>query len=141
MGVFFVFMALSTNTQDLEYSKFIEAGTGTPATRTYNAALDPGDDLQNDVKKVEFRYIPSYSAAVGTTTHLGTAGFLHGILLGVTSAGGNVVVYDSASGTNSSIIGVIGASAAVNFYPFNCSVSNGIVVANVGTQTYTVFYR
>ena len=105
------------------------------------ATLLAGEDLTNNVMKVEQRFSYAYSAAVGTTVIKASAGFLHGITLGSTSAGGALTIYDNASGTSATVIGLLKASAAEGFYAFDVSFANGCVVANVGTQTYTVSYR
>jgi len=93
------------------------------------------------VMKTEQQFSYVYSAAVGTTVIKAAAGFLHGILLGSTTAGGALTIYDNATGTSATVIGLLKASAVEGFYPFNCKATNGIVVANVGTQIYTAVYR
>ena len=115
--------------------------TGTVAALTTFNSLLAGEDQTNDVMKTEQQFSYAYSAAVGTTVVKAAAGFLHGILLGSTSAGGAITVYDNATGTSATIMGLIKASAVERFYPFNCKATSGIVVANVGTQIYTAIYR
>lgn len=117
-----------------------EVNSGVPSLGvTLDSAL-AGENLTSNRMMVQQTNSYAYSAAVGTTTIKGSAGFLHGIALGSTSAGGAVVIYDSASGTTATIIGQIPASAAAGFYTFDVNATNGIVVANVGTQIYTVSY-
>ena len=103
--------------------------------------LISGEDQTNDVMKTEQQFSYAYSAAVGTTVVKAAAGFLHGVLLGSTSAGGAITIYDNATGTSTAIMVLIKASAVEGFYPFNCKATSGIVVANVGTQIYTAVYR
>jgi len=125
---------------DYERAKFSNSG-GTVAVRNDQFQLIAGEDLTNNVLVSEQRYSYAYSAAVGTTVVKASAGFLHGIHLGSTSAGGNITIYDNASGTSATVIGLIKASAVEGFYQFNCTFANGCVVANVGTQVYTALYR
>lgn len=118
-------------------------GTGNPYPVSLQTLI-AGEDLTNDVHKVEQRYSYTHVSAVGTTAIKASAGFLHSINVGVSSAGGQIVVYDSASGTNATRIAVIGTTTTPEPLPtyfYNVSCANGIVVANVGTQTYTVSYR
>jgi hypothetical protein len=118
-------------------------GTGNPYPVTLQTLI-AGEDLTNDVQKVENRYSYTHVSAVGTTVIKASAGFLHSINVGVSSAGGQIVVYDSASGTNATRIAVIGTTTTPEPLPtyfYNVTTSSGIVIANVGTQTYTVSYR
>lgn len=115
------------------------AGTATPLPVTLQTLI-AGEDLTNDVHKVENRYSYTYQAAVGTTTIKSGAGFLHAITLNAPSAGGVLTAFDSV-GTSATIIASLGTASQPQTFTFNVSFTTGLSVANVGTQPYTVSYR
>lgn len=131
-------MAIPSNTNDREHMKFRDVG-GTPSTGVSMDSRLAGEDTVNDVMKVENRNSYHYMTAAGTTTLKSTAGFLHAITIGATTAAA-VLVYDSA-GTSATIAAQLKASIAENTYFFDVATSNGLTIACAGTPTLTVSYR
>lgn len=104
-----------------------------------------GEDLQNDVLKVEARY--SYTPIVTATTTVikSSAGFLHKIIFNKRVATGVVTVYDntSAAGTK---IGTITVGAAIlsdppNPVEYNCSFATGLTIVTSQAEDITVIWR
>jgi bifunctional ADP-heptose synthase (sugar kinase/adenylyltransferase) len=98
-----------------------------------------GEDLTNDVMKVEMRNSNTYISTATTTTVKTGVGLLHSIVLGETAAGA-ITIYDNtaASGT---VIGVLKASIVEGTYIFNTSFSVGLTIVTAGASKLTVNYR
>lgn len=106
-----------------------------------------GEDLTNDVLKVEqrFSYTPITLAAPTTTVVKSGAGFLHAIIINKATATGVITIYDNtaASGT---IIATITQPAAVlatsYVLPYNVSFATGLtIVTSAAAQDITVSWR
>lgn len=131
---------------DYERAKFSSSG-GTVAVRNDEFQLFAGEDLTNDVQKVENRYAYSraLAGAAGTTTVKSGAGFLHTLVVNKAVATGTVTIYDSA-GTSATIIGQIITGAALVSDPplsatYDVSCGTGLTIASAQAFDITVSYR
>lgn len=143
-GVAAVYKATAPTLQDGdEISNLVDASGNAKQTLATQIA---GEDLTNDVQKVEQRF--SYlniAAGQATTTVKSGAGFLHAIIFnGPATATNTTTVYDNtaASGTVIAIplaTGVIAPTSVV----YNCSFSTGltIITATANGANMTVVYR
>lgn len=98
-----------------------------------------GEDITNDVLKVEQRFSPYYIAASATTVIKGSAGFLHNMVVqGGTT--GTIIIYDNtaASGT---IIASFDTTNALATYNFDCTFSTGLTVVTSANTKVTFNYR
>lgn len=106
--------------------------TGGSALPVTQDTLIAGEDLTNNVIKVEQRF--SYTrvaAAVGTTVIKASAGFLHTVTLNGAATATNVTrLIDSASGTSSAIIAVPAATTATvpTTLTYDVNFANGLVI-------------
>lgn len=98
-----------------------------------------GEDISNDVQKVENRYSYATISTATTTTVKSGAGFLHRITVtGGTT--GTIVVYDNtaASGTK---IADFDTTNALASYEFNVSFTTGLTIITGASTKITVSYR
>jgi hypothetical protein len=98
-----------------------------------------GEDITNDVLKVEGRFSNTYISTATTTTVKSGTGVLHTIVLGETAAG-TITVYDNtaASGT---VIAVLKASIGENTFVFDTSFAVGLTIVTAAASKLTVTYR
>lgn len=98
-----------------------------------------GEDLPNDVLKVEQRFSPLYISTATTTTVKTGVGVLHSIVVQGGTAG-TIIVYDNtaASGT---ILASFDSTNALNTYMFNCAFSVGLTIITSAATKLTVNYR
>lgn len=98
-----------------------------------------GEDLANDVQKVEQRFSSNYIATATTTVVKSGVGVLHSITI-TEAVASTIVVYDNtaASGT---IIASFVASAGVGTYLLDVAFSVGLTVVTAGASKLTVAYR
>jgi hypothetical protein len=106
---------------------------------TNNTTLHAGEDLTNDVLKVEQRFPNTYISSATTTVVKTGVGVLHSIVVGETAAG-SITIYDNTAGSGT-IIGVLKASIAEGTYVFNTSFSVGLTIVTAGASKITVNYR
>lgn len=116
-------------------------------TRT-NVSLDKiaGEDLVNDVQKVEQRFSYNNIATATTTTIKSGSGFLHAISINTPVASSVITIYDNtaASGTKIATITLPAVLLAEGPYgvALNVSFSTGLtVVTATGASDITVSYR
>lgn len=103
----------------------VTATLGSMATVTLGT-LGAGEDLTNDVLKVEQRFSYQALTSLVTLTVKSGAGFLHTLTIGNIS-GPTIELYDNtaASGT---LIGRINAGGPMNTYTFDASFATGLTV-------------
>lgn len=114
--------------------------TGQPTTEV--SAFTPrlaGEDLTNDVQKVEQRFNSSNITTATTTTVKTGAGMLHSITINTTAAG-TITIYDNTAGSGTKI-GTIAASAAGPTFMYNVSFSTGLTIVTGAASDITVSYR
>lgn len=113
--------------------------------RTSLATGLAGEDLTNDVLKVEARYSYTPITSATTTVIKSSAGFLHKIVFNKRIANGVTTIYDntSAAGTK---IGTITEGAAIlsdppNPVEYNCSFATGLTIVTSAAEDITVIWR
>jgi hypothetical protein len=117
----------------------VPVGTANPLPVTLQTKI-AGEDLTNDLTKVEQRFSPYYLAAAGTTTVKSSSGFIH--TLSVTGGGAGVIVgYDSASGTSATKLFDFDSTNTPNTYIFDCTFNNGLTLVLGTTTKVALSYR
>lgn len=113
--------------------------------RTSLATGIAGEDLTNDVMKVEARYSYTPITTATTTVVKSSAGFLHKIIFNKRIVNGVTTIYDntSAAGTK---IGTITEGAAIlsdppNPVEYNCSFATGLTIVTSTAEDITVIWR
>ena len=106
-----------------------------------------GEDLDNDVIKVEQRYSHHYQAAPSANVVVkAAAGFLHKIILGAWVTNGVIEVSDNASdGDGNIMLKITAAATNIDGFPkeieINASMAAGITADIVGFTDVTFIYR
>jgi len=104
-----------------------------------------GEDIANDVLKVESRYSAANITTQTTTTVKSGAGLLKRIVFNKPLASGVVAVYDNTAGSGTLIATITLPATLLNgpfFLDYEDIVSTGITVVTSGaTQDITVIYR
>lgn len=118
------------------FNKIFDDDTNTLMVATTLPQKIAGEDLVNDVQKVEqrFQYANLTAAAVKTG-----AGVLHAIVVNSTAAG-TISVFDNsaASGTT---IATLKASIGEASYRFDAAFATGLTVVLAGASNVTIVYR
>lgn len=98
-----------------------------------------GEDIPNDVLKVEQRFSSSYISTATTTTTKTGVGFLHSVTVQGGTAG-TIIIYDNtaASGT---ILASFDSTNALASYIFDLSFSVGLTIITSAATKLTVSYR
>lgn len=98
-----------------------------------------GEDLTNDVQKVENQMNSTYISTATTTTIKTGAGLLHTIVVNGGTAG-TIIVYDNtaASGT---IIASFDSTNALATYILNAKFTTGLTIITAAATKLTVTYR
>lgn len=139
---------LASNTNGFELSA-LEKGkftlfSGTPAAGVTLSSLIAGEDLTNNVLKVEERF--SYFHHVGTAgstsgTVKSGAGFLHSVDFGLHTSAGTYAFYDSV-GTSGTIIGIVSSGATYpNTKLYDVSFANGLTIVSGSVCDLTISFR
>lgn len=110
------------------------------------ATAQAGEDLANDVQKVEQRFNYANIAAAATTVVKSGVGVLHSIVITNPGATSNTVkVYDNtvASGTVIADWSTSGGAPVAGQYIFDCAFTVGLTIVTAGTTSpnVTVTYR
>lgn len=107
--------------------------------KTNPAYLQAGEDLTNDVTKVEQRFSPRYISTATTTVVKSGSGFLHTITVSGGTAG-IITVYDNtaASGT---VIVAFASTNALNTYIFNETFGTGLTIVTAAATQINISYR
>lgn len=98
-----------------------------------------GEDLTNDLLKVNQVFNDTYISTATTTVVKTGAGLLHTIIVNGGTTG-TIIIYDNtaASGT---IIASFDSTAALNTYTFNCSFATGLTVVTSAATKVSVNWR
>ena len=116
-------------------------------TKTTLATQIAGEDLTNDVLKVEQRYSHHYQAAAAANVVVkAAAGFLHKIIIGAWVTNGVIEVSDHASdGDGNIMLKITAAATNIDGFPkeieVNASMVAGITADIVGFTDVTFIYR
>lgn len=103
------------------------------------ATLSPGEDIPNDVRKVEQRFSFSYISTATTTVIRTGAGLLHTITVNGGTAG-TIIAYDNTSAAGT-IIASFDSTNALETYTFDVSFSTGLTIITSAATKLTVSYR
>lgn len=98
-----------------------------------------GEDIANDVLKVEQRFTYNFITTGATTLVKTGAGFLHTIVVTGGTAG-TIIVYDNVTGT-SPIIASFSSTNAIATYTFDVSFVTGLTIVTSAATQLTVSYR
>lgn len=98
-----------------------------------------GEDLTNDVLKVEERFGYSNITSATTTVVKSGAGFLHSIIINTTAAG-TVTIYDNTAASGNKIA-TLKASIAENCYIYDVAFTTGLTIVTGAASDVTVAYR
>lgn len=107
------------------------------------ATLIAGEDLTNNVLKVEERFSYASITSNATTTVKSGAGFLHRIVINTKGASSNTAtIYDNTAGSGTKI-GTLDTTGGTASLTYNCAFSTGLtIVTSTGTSAdLTVIYR
>lgn len=112
--------------------------TGLPVTLT---TLTAGEDLTNDVQKVEQRFSYSFVSNASIATVKSGSGFLHNLVIGTISTP-TLTIYDNTSAAGA-VIANVHANPPVGSYLIDMSFTTGLTLKfNTGaTPQVTVGYR
>ena len=105
----------------------------------YLAEKLAGEDIVNDVMKVEERFSYSNITTATTTTVKTGSGFLHAIVVNTTAAG-TITIYDNTAASGNKI-GTMAASIGQNTYFYNVQFATGLTVVTAAASDITVSYR
>lgn len=108
-------------------------------TKVLNVYKNAGEDLTNDLQKVEQRYTYQYISSATTTQVKTGAGFLHAITVNTTAAGA-ISIIDNTSGSTVNIAS-LKSSVAEGTYVYNVSFSTGLRIITAAASDITVSYR
>jgi hypothetical protein len=98
-----------------------------------------GEDVPNDVLKVEQRNSYSYISTATTTTIKTGAGLLHTITVNGGTAG-TIIVYDNTAASGS-IIASFDSTNALETYVFDVVFATGLTIITGAATKVTVSYR
>jgi len=101
--------------------------------------LRAGEDLTNDVQKVEIRNAYNYIATATTTVIKTGAGVLHSITVNG-GTGGTIIVYDNTAGSGT-IIASFDSTNALASYIFDVAFATGLTIVTGAATKLTVSYR
>jgi len=107
--------------------------------KTTAATTQAGEDIVNDVMKVEERFANAYISTATTTVVKTGGGVLHAITLGETAAG-SITIYDNTAGSGT-IIAVLKASIVEQTFIFDVAFATGLTVVTAGASKLNVSYR
>jgi len=110
-------------------------------TKTSQSSLAAGEDLPNDVHKIEHRY--SYARGTSSTQVKAVAGFLHTINIHCTTTSGSIIVYDNPAAAGN-IVDEIPMFSSGNFCGiYDVSLGSGLYMSQNATFTgsWSVSYR
>lgn len=107
--------------------------------KTSLATLIAGEDLTNNVLKVETRFSYATISTAATTTVKSGAGFLHRIIITGGTAG-TITVYDNTAGSGTQIAD-FDTTNTMNSYEFNVAFSTGLTIITGAATKVTVAYR
>lgn len=108
-------------------------------TKVTAATLEAGEDITNDVTKVELRFTPTYISTATTTVIKTGTGLLHTLTVQGGTAG-TIIVYDNtaASGT---VLASFDSTNALETYTFDCTFNTGLTVVTSAATKLTVNSR
>jgi hypothetical protein len=113
--------------------------------RVTQGTLLAGEDLTNNVIKVEERFSYSNITSATTTTVKSGAGFLHAIIINTPVASATITIYDSTTGSGTKIGTItLGATLANDIYGnflYDVYFTTGLTIVTSGVTDITVSSR
>lgn len=104
-----------------------------------------GEDLTNDVLKVEEQYKYNYIVTAATTLVKNTSGILHSITINKPVAAGIIEVYDAITAAAPTIAIITRAATLLTDGPvtllYDVKFNTGLTIKTTETQNITVSYR
>jgi hypothetical protein len=104
-----------------------------------------GEDLTNDVLKVEMRYSYTGITTATTTTVKSSPGFLHKIIFNKRVANGVTTIYDNTTNSGTKIATITEGAAILSDPPnpveYNCVFSTGLTIVTSANEDITVVWR
>jgi len=120
------------------------SGNYKTATNELNVLI-AGEDIDNDVLKVESRYSFANITTQTSTVVKSGPGLLKRIIFGQALASGVVAIYDNTAGSGTLITTITFPATLLNnvaCYNFDCAVATGLTIVTSGaTQNITAIYR
>lgn len=104
------------------------------------ATLIAGEDLANNVLKVEERFSYANIASATTTTVKSGAGFLHCLTINTTAAGA-ITIYDNTAGSGTKIATIAASPVIGSTFKFDVSFGTGLTIVTAAASDITVSYR
>lgn len=98
-----------------------------------------GEDITNDVLKVEERFSYNNITTATTTTVKTGAGFLHSITINTTAAG-TITIYDNTAGSGTKI-GTLASSVGQQTFFYDVQFATGLTIVTGAASDITVSYR
>ncbi len=98
-----------------------------------------GEDLTNDLIKVEQRFSSNYISTATTTVIKTGAGMLHRIVVEGGTAG-TIIIYDNTAGSGTTIAS-FDSTAALMSYEFNTAFGTGLTIVTAAATKITVSFR
>lgn len=112
---------------------------GSGNAKINNAYLQAGEDLTNDVTKVEQRFSFTYISSATTTAVKASPGFLHTITVNGGTAG-TIIIYNNTAASGA-IIASFDSTNALETYTFDVIATVGITIVTSAATKITVSYR
>lgn len=113
--------------------------------RTSLATGLAGEDLTNDVMKVEARYSYTPITTATTTTVKASAGFLHKIIFNKRVANGVTTLYDNTTNSGTKIATITEGASILSDPPnaveYNCTFTTGLTIVTGAAEDITVIWR
>jgi len=113
--------------------------------KTSMGTLIAGEDLTNNVLKVEQRFSYTNVATTATTVIKASAGFLHAIVINTPLATGSLTIYDNTAGSGTKIATITLPAALVSgaiTLTYNCAFGTGLtIVGATANIDYTAIWR
>jgi hypothetical protein len=109
------------------------------ALNVYLAGQIAGEDLTDNVMRVEEQYSYQYISTATTTTIKTGAGMFRGIIVGGGTAG-TIIIYDNTAGSGT-IIQSFDSTNAIASYMFSCKFATGLTIVTGAATKITVIYR
>lgn len=103
------------------------------------ATLAAGEDLTNDVVKVEERFTFANIATATTTVVKTGAGFFHLMVINTTAAGA-ITIYDNTAGSGTKIA-TFPISAITATYLYDVTFGTGLTIVTAGASDLTISFR
>lgn len=101
-----------------------------------------GEDITDDVMKVEQQFSPAHITTATTTVVKSGAGLLHRVGVNTPVAAATITVYDNTAGSGTVLAVITTPASPVPFsLDYDVKVVNGLTLVTVGAQDITVSYR